>query len=199
MNEDVIKNTEVDLESEESTIKRETLLHSAIDLYYPVLNKTMECEERSHTIIKELRKFYPTEPLIFICTGSSGLYLSTLLKVLDMNSEILYECKEGESSHGRSTVGCKSIGTKTLILVDDFISSGDTYIKVLEALIRNFPEDKKRFDCLVTFAGNSIIHLEYLEHRLMNNSKLRDSFIYTETYKENIKEMLPDALIAYEN
>ena len=72
--------------------------------------------------------------LLFVCTGSSGAILSTIISLqLETPAPILYLRKEGESGHWHA-FNTGYLITNTIVFIDDFIKSGDTFRAVQEKI-----------------------------------------------------------------
>ena len=97
---------------------------------YPILSTQDKVIERVELSIITLKKLYKDKHLSFLCMGSSGLFIATILKLKIPNSSIIYIRKENESAHDYDRIieDRKSRNTKTIVIfVDDFIENGTTF------------------------------------------------------------------------
>ena len=138
------------------------------DVHYPVGSNIEAADSLATAMVKAIESFYKT-PINLICQGSSGAILAALVgsKLKNMN-KIIHIKKEGESSHCNGDV--EFISSKdTNIIIDDFISSGDTvnrlyeqfkkkYDHVLHCLCvsRHISKDKLSFKHYYVFIGDTI-------------------------------------------
>lgn len=113
-----------------------------------------------------LRKTMKIDALAFC--GSSGAAIAFPLAMRN-NVPMIYVRKRGEKSHG-SRVECNDEGINTYIIVDDFISTGDTVRHIMGSI----KECAKRYSwkapkCLGILLFDSITHPG---ERMMNNMML---------------------------
>lgn len=88
---------------------------------------------------------------VLICTGSSGLFISSIISYQFLTPiEVHYLRKpyEGGHNHGRP-----SINGKQLIIVDDFINTGDTIRYIMETI-------RDRYDFLGKFDALCVSHIQ---------------------------------------
>jgi len=106
---------------------REVLVNGSYCRQYPIINEDIveSCEAMVAAIKNETISL---NKINLVCTGTSGLYIATVMKMIDQNLfDILYIRKEGTSSHSGPIIRKENNGAMTHLWVDDFIASGATY------------------------------------------------------------------------
>lgn len=89
---------------------------------------------------KILRKLYPSDRLFLACRGSSGTIISSMIAALTPIDGIIHIKKENESAHSRGFVSPGRLIGGKIIIVDDFIGTGNTIWNIYSSLISQYSE-----------------------------------------------------------
>ena len=107
---------------------REILVKGSYCRAYPIINEEYDITINSlGLMVDAIQRKLKRKKVNLVCTGTSGLYIATLMRALEPKVfTIVYLRKEGVSSHGGNVIRIKN-RAGTYMLVDDFIASGRTY------------------------------------------------------------------------
>ena len=107
---------------------REIQVRGAYCRQYPIINEDLEDTQLClKLLIDDIKRELKRKSINLVCTGTSGLYIATLMKVLEPELfTIVYLRKDGEGAHSGKVIQRKN-RAKTFMFVDDFIASGRTF------------------------------------------------------------------------
>jgi orotate phosphoribosyltransferase-like protein len=115
---------------------KEINLHLDKSINYPVSKYIQDNISIIQAIIKEINKLNIIHRIVFCCRGSSGAIMAGIASYNIPNSTIFHIKKAGENSHDDSNYFCFH-EKDYIIIIDDFISSGKTMLKIYEAIKKN--------------------------------------------------------------
>lgn len=120
-------------------------------LNYPITENSFEkLNAFAENAYKEINKLEKEKiPLLFICRGSSGSVLATLVANIFHNNgwkiRIHYVKKEIEKYHSSGFLNLFEFTSFKIIIIDDFISSGETMLEIK----KNIKEKIEHCDYLI--------------------------------------------------
>lgn len=109
-------------------------------VFYPIVGK--DIRKHAEALTYDLIDRYGDVTLV--CTGSSGLYLATAMKMYNPDFTILYirkDCELKNSHGGRFLCNNEEVEDTTCVFVDDFISTGATLERVRESMMQEYDVD----------------------------------------------------------
>ena len=142
-------------------------MYKHIPLTKPTMNYPVGLNiQQNIPIIKQMAKLlkleYPKKTLVFWVRGSSGAMIAAMISGFLREQECIihYVRKSGEDSHGGSDY--RNVTNAIHIIVDDFMSSGNTVRIIFEELA----ECDEVLDCLCL---SGIIYLDKIDNILSAN------------------------------
>ena len=132
-------------------------------IYYPVGPYIQRNTATIKNMAKILKKEYPKRSLVFWVRGSSGAMIAAMISgfLRSQACTIHYIRKSGEDSHGGSDF--EDIEDGINIIVDDFMSTGNTVRVIFEEL----RDQDQTLDCLCL---SSIVWLDRIDDILSANT-----------------------------
>lgn len=124
-------------------------------LRYPVGGTpARDIREFATSASAEIAKLFPGRNVYLICRGSSGTILATAIQMMLSTNEcyIWHIKKEGEVSHGDSDRP-RRMEKAVNIVVDDFISSGET-IRAIVGVVREMIPAAVLDCCVLSFSND---------------------------------------------
>lgn len=112
-------------------------------LYYPITSNSFEkLNDFAKNVYEEINKLEKEKiPLLFVCRGSSGSVLTTLVANIFHNNgrkiQIHYVKKEIEQQHERGYSFRYDFNSFKTIIIDDFIATGETIEQIKDTIIKN--------------------------------------------------------------
>lgn len=121
-----------------SKIKTKFIYHGIEEINYPVGNYINANIPKITSMVKALRKIKVLNTKLIsngvniICRGSSGAIIATIFatQLADVTSKIIHIKKDGESAHSSGT---DILREGVNIIVDDFVSTGETMTAIYKA------------------------------------------------------------------
>lgn len=125
---------------------------------YPVGKKTdVEIAKR---VGEALGLFFEGKRVLFACRGSSGMFMASIAATYIENCSIHYIRKLGESSHAKQ-IRPRIEGSVEIVIIDDFISSGETVNQIYDNLMEYDDLSNEVYLALGNFSDYHISRLNF--------------------------------------
>ena len=141
------------------------IMTNCFGIMYPITTNSFEkLNDFAKNVYEEINKLEKEKiPLLFVCRGSSGSVLTTLVANIFYQNrwevKIHYVKKEIEKDHGGNSLSIPFSSYKTVV-IDDFISTGDT----MEHIYKNvFPTINVCDYLLVDRGGEKMKYSEFFK------------------------------------